>query len=596
LGVSAKKAELDGRKDDAQKLYLEGEQAFNKATQLKGSLPEVWISFTQFYASLGKEEKSLEILEQAKKEVPPKELDFMLAQSYETLGKVKNAATYYRKAVRNAPEDFNIAKMAILFFLNNDFTDEAEILLKRITKKEINANKKEIAWAKRALGYTLIQQKGAGNIDATLALLDENLEANPNSILDLYTKATLLSNDPTGLGYTDAIKLFEQIKENQRNPGVTILQRLADLYYLTGQWSKFKVIMRDVLVKAGDHPKIIAIYAQRLAEHSEHGEAKVWLETLRGIDPDGDMTFSTECSLLMEEGDHAAVIKVINDWTNQKSDNSELKKRFEKAAGQCQKFATKLHREKKSSAAKIMERQAERLLKEHIKLEPKAKPSLAVLYAQQNNFEKAALLLQEIAEKSDPSQFALLVYACIKEANFSRNQLTQIESILKQVSDSHPDNVFVKMTLAFCEENFERPQQAEDILRKALKENPDNIPLMNYLAVTLALQEKDLSEARRLIEKVIKTAGPAPDFLDSRAMVSLAQNRPQAAIEDLRQALKEKPLSESFYFHLAEALYKKGFRKASKNALEKAHKLGLREAQLSPMERRNYRRLKMSLR
>ena len=595
LGVSSKRASEENRNAESQKLYEEAEQAFRKATELDASASDAWIGLVQFYGLFDKKEEATKTLEQAKAAIPAKEVDLTLAQAYETLGDVKKAAMYYRKAIRSAPKDINIARIATLFFLKNDFGNESEVLLKRIADKQIDANEQQIAWAKRTLGLMLLREKGSGDITKTLQLIDENLQADPNSTLDLYTKATLLANDPTGLRQEEAIALLERIQSQNKDPGIAVQQELANLYYETGRWGEFKETMRNVLSKAGDQPQVVSRYVARLSEHGEYSEANVWLERLKSIAPDHPNTFFMECDLTFAQNQYDTLLKMFNDWVKKDTKELSRKSRLSNAATMCQRYALRLRDEKnKKTPSGRFERQAEDFMKEYIELEPKAEPSLAVLYAQQNQFDKAVFALHKLADKISPSQLGQTVYIMLTEGDLPETQILQIQTILKRISEAHPDEVFVKMMLAFCAEELGQSNQAEEILREALSAHPNNVDLMNYLAVTLALHGKNLDEARQLIETAIKTAGPNPDLLDSRAMVSLAQERPKAAINDLQQAIAEKP-SASFYFHLAESLQEEGLRKAAKSALEKAKKLGFRETSLSPVERRNYRRLKLSL-
>lgn len=594
LTVSAKRADEENQDAESKKLYDEAEQAFLKATKLESSAPDAWIGLIQFYGLFDKKQEAVNAVEQAKEAISADEVDLSLAQAYETLGEVKKAAMHYRKAIRNLPKDMNVARMATTFFLKNGFADESKMLLKRIVDKQVDANEEQIAWAKRMLGVVLVRENGSGDITETIKLLDENLKANPNSVPDLYAKASLLASDPTGLHQEEAIELLERIQTQQRTPGVAIQHELADLYYATNRWNDFKETMRNVLAGEGDQPQVLGKYVLRLSQRGEYNEANVWMQRLKEIAPNDTATFFVECDLAYEQKQYEDLLKMINVWAEQEDQGLDRKKRLGNATSLCQRYAVRLHGENKESLAQKFEQQAESSLLEYIELEPQAKLDLAVLYAQQSQFEKSVLALNEIAEANNPSLVGVAVYKILTEGELPENQIQQVQKILQRVSDRAPDEVFLKMMLAFCEEQQGQPDQAETMLREILRQNPDNVDVTNYLAVTLALREKNLEEARTLIDKAIKTAGPLPDLLDSRAIVLLAQKQPQAAINDLRQAIARKP-SGSFYFHLAEALQQQGLKKPAVNALDTAKKLGFREATLSPTERRNYRRLQLSL-
>ena len=595
LGVAAKRASEENRNEESQKLYNEAEQAFRKALEINQSATDAWIALVQFYGLFDKKEEASKTLEQAKAAIPEKEADLALAQVYESLGEVQKAATYYRKAIRSAPRDAEIARIATVFFLKNNFSNESEMLLKRIADKHVDADDEQVAWAKRALGLLMLRKQGSGNIAETLSLIDENLKANPNSVVDLYTKASLLANDPTGLHQEEAIALLEQIKSQHRDPGILVLQELADLYYATDRWGEFKDTMRNILSNAGDQSRVVGKYIIRLSEHGEYGEANTWIARLKNIAPDDPNTFLTECDLAFAQKQYDVLLKMLNDWTEKDTKELSQINRLQNASSICQRYAFRLNDQNQNAIAGRFERQAEDFMQKCIKLEPKLKPNLAILYSQQGQFDKALVALNQIADKISPVQFGQMVYMILSEGDPSESHITQIQTILKQISDAHPDEIFTKMMLALCAEELEQSDKAEAILRECLNKHPNNVDLMNYLAITLALRGKNLDESQQLIDKAIAIAGPKPDLLDSRAMVSLAQDNPKAAIVDLQRAITEKPTSGSFYFHLAEALQAEGLKKMAKDVLKKADQFGFRETSLSPAERRNYRRLKLAL-
>ena len=130
--------------------------------------------------------------------------------------------------------------------------------------------------------------------------------------------------------------------------------------------------------------------------------------------------------------------------------------------------------------------------------------------------------------------------------------------------------------------------------RTAAERDEHNVGAMNNLAVLLALQKRDLTEARQLVEKVIEIAGPLPALLDSRASVYLAQGKPREALSDLQQVVGEDPRPNR-QFHLALAYFQVGQEKAAAQALADGRKLGLTPDKLHPLERPDYRDLTAKL-
>ncbi len=73
---------------------------------------------------------------------------------------------------------------------------------------------------------------------------------------------------------------------------------------------------------------------------------------------------------------------------------------------------------------------------------------------------------------------------------------------------------------------------------------------MNNLALCLARAGQNLDEALKLIDDALAISGPMADVLDSRAIVHIARQEPEKALEDLAAAIKDDGSAEQ-YFHQA---------------------------------------------
>ncbi len=109
--------------------------------------------------------------------------------------------------------------------------------------------------------------------------------------------------------------------------------------------------------------------------------------------------------------------------------------------------------------------------------------------------------------------------------------------------------------------------------------NPRYYPVMNNLAILLALQSKNLDEALEIINKAIEITGPVGGMLDTRACVYIAKGEAQKALADINQAVAESPGSARL-FHQAQALLLAGKNSEAASAMLKALKAGLRKDDL----------------
>ena len=173
-------------------------------------------------------------------------------------------------------------------------------------------------------------------------------------------------------------------------------------------------------------------------------------------------------------------------------------------------------------------------------------------------------------------------------------QQQRLEKLLLAAADKHGRPISILLALGELRGTQDRVDEAVQVYREILKRDEHNVGAMNNLAVLLALQKRDLNEARQLVEKAIEIAGPLPALLDSRATVYLALGKPQQALSDLQQVVGEDPRPNR-QFHLALAYFRAGQEKAAAQALTEGRKLGLTPDKLHPLERPDYRDLTAKL-
>jgi tetratricopeptide (TPR) repeat protein len=139
-----------------------------------------------------------------------------------------------------------------------------------------------------------------------------------------------------------------------------------------------------------------------------------------------------------------------------------------------------------------------------------------------------------------------------------------------------------------------RYADAETLYRQAIDADPNNVIALNNLAYLLVLRKEENAEALALLNRAIRVAGPAPELIDTRALIQLKQGETRQAIKDLEEALTEAP-SASLCYHLAQAHEVAKDHAAAREALTKAKSLGLRPEQLHMLERSGYQQLHAEL-
>jgi tetratricopeptide (TPR) repeat protein len=117
---------------------------------------------------------------------------------------------------------------------------------------------------------------------------------------------------------------------------------------------------------------------------------------------------------------------------------------------------------------------------------------------------------------------------------------------------------------------------------------------MNNLGLSLARSGLNLDEALKLVNDSLAISGPMTEVLDSRALVYIARQEPEKALEDLAAAIQDDGAAEQ-YFHQAWAYSLAGNKTEASIAFAAAMKKGLDPKDLDPRECLVYDRLKVEL-
>jgi tetratricopeptide (TPR) repeat protein len=215
------------------------------------------------------------------------------------------------------------------------------------------------------------------------------------------------------------------------------------------------------------------------------------------------------------------------------------------------------------------------------------------------NWDKAFAQL----EKADEKDRSLAVFiAAIVALRQNPDQATDaqkkmVEQWLSAAIQQAPDSWELKLVLADLwglEGRFdELAKLYRELLAQTELKGHRRAVAQNNLACVLATQgtEKDLAEARTLIDAAVGQLGLITATLDTRGLIHLAQGDAKAAVADFKAAIAQSPTAMN-HFHLALAQEKMGETAAAVQAFQKATALKLDVKQLSPAEQRDYQRLK----
>ena len=139
-----------------------------------------------------------------------------------------------------------------------------------------------------------------------------------------------------------------------------------------------------------------------------------------------------------------------------------------------------------------------------------------------------------------------------------------------------------------------RYAEAEKCYREVIAKDANNGAALNNLAMLFVAQGTRLEEGLRVINPTIDY-WPSTSKLDTRAILYLANKKPQKALADMNVVLGDGE-NPTYLFHLARIYYQMGRKSEAAQTLARARKAGLKESELGLYERPIYEKLRDVLR
>ena len=225
---------------------------------------------------------------------------------------------------------------------------------------------------------------------------------------------------------------------------------------------------------------------------------------------------------------------------------------------------------------------SEQILRDAVEQDPRQLPQLVLFLARNNRRDDAFELCRESWSRY-PAQVAGVWLALTQMPPASLQRLRELERNVVAELRLRSNSDALRLVLADVYLMTGRFPQAEKQYRLLVARNASGVSGLNNLAWLLAMQNRDVELALRLISKAISEGGETPGLVDTRGCVRLARGDTSRAIQDFQFAAKEKP-GPDVYFHLAVARRRSGQLTEATDALQKARELGFDPATRSPLE------------
>lgn len=578
----------------------EAEKALRQAIQLAEKNPETWLALVKFQSSTAQRDQAKKTLQEAQRKLPPDQAQLALAQGYEVIGSSNQLAqNHYEAAFKANPSDARTLRLVADYYLRTSQTLKAIPLLQSMIASKQQRSQEDIMWARRSLALSLAFTGDYSQFHKALDLLAQNLQAG-GTLDDQRARAAVLATQKSrrlvGTNETarrQAIRLVEDlVQQNKANSEDRFL--LAQLYEGEGDWNKAKAKMLDLISLQDKKPHQLAHCASSFLRQGLVVEAQMWLTELEKLDRDSLLTLSVRARLLEAQGKSNEAIDLIAKMVEKPDDTQTARLFF---------AATLLDELNQTSAARKLSVAAEKLAaatekhyRAYIAQKPKEIHRFVNFLSRQGRLREALDLCETAWKSQDPEQsiapelIAGTALAALRAGNPTVEQFQRVDGWLKAALEKKPQQVGLLVNLADLRDLQGHFDEAEKLYRQVLERDDRNLVALNNLAWLLAQRSAKNSEALTLINRAIDVVGPLGELLDTRAVVQLSQDRIEAAIEDLQDAIRETPTA-SCYFHLARAHQQAKNREAALSAFQQAKASKLEVNNLHPLERGAFRQL-----
>jgi tetratricopeptide (TPR) repeat protein len=568
-------------------------------------VPETWGALVAQLVKMDRLEDAKRAVAEAQKKLTRKdprspeakaELQDALAGLHELIGDLRTALGLFQAARQTAPLELNPTRHLILFLLRNG---QAEPALKLLAEAQESAAKDIARWARRQSALALIARPDAYNQRAAaLALVERNLAASPNDPEDLKAQALIQTVDPV-----------------TRAEGVRTLRRFGDRgdltpeeYHVLGRlaFDQGKLAEASQYFRRGTRPRP-GVTAEHLAALVRvyvalgvFPEAEQALERLKTTNPKSWEAVREEARLLYRKS---------KDRAN-RAEPEEAKKLMERAravitgyrgwdsvANLASKSGPLFDEIGLTADAKAA---FEKYMKESPL--PAAHALLALHYIRHKEPEKAIALAWEREEKVPAPITAELLSGAVRMKRPTAETEAKIEKWLDgklAAAAGNPEAeaplIAARAQLLDAQGKYDRAiaeyERCIATHKRITNPKTPNDTVVNNLCMLLALYDpKRAEEAVQMMSGLIAIRGPAPWFLDTRAVAYLVSSRPEEAIKDLQMALVQYERA-AYRFHLAWALdltTSKDRPSSSIVELNAARSLGLAADDLHPIEYARY--------
>jgi tetratricopeptide (TPR) repeat protein len=520
--------------------------------ELAGDQPEPWVALVSFLGTTGQPERAEAEMARAERQLSAEEGPLALAECREALGQREQAEKRYLAALVAQPEAPTVLGAVASFHARSGQFTKAEPILRKLLAMKSDVSPTLLARTRRDLALVLAITGDYRQSLEALRLMEQNLALNPGSPEDERARAAVLIVQPSRR--REAIRALEtSLRRARPTPREQFL--LARLYEAERDWGKAHDLLESLLKTTnGDNPTFLAHFLLSLIREGALDEAAEWLPLLEKREPKELRTAEIKARLLLARKKPAEAAARLTEFarTHDKEADAQLAVAF------------------LLDDMNLAPDEAEALYRAHVQARDAEQPEcvlfLARHLARRGRLTEALDLCDRARARCRPATVGHISVAILRAGRPSETACRRVEGWLAAAVEKEGASVDLDLIRADLLDLTGRYAEAEELYRRALRQDDHNVIARNNLALFLALRASKGAEALALIQQTIELAGPMPELLDTRATVSLALRDGARAVKDLEDALALRP-SATGQFRLARALLLVGDRRGAREAL-----------------------------
>jgi len=392
-----------------------------------------------------------------------------------------------------------------------------------------------------------------------------------------------------------AIDIWESITSGNVNVASDDYYRHAKLLRDRSKWSRAFEQMRRAITNSENPAKetaYVAEYISWLLRRDALSDAEIWLERLSELSDGSVASTQLTANWLAKKGDHTGaaneLVKFGQKASKGAADKSvaDLLVRLSKSAARMATLATADGRGNYESAEVTLFELA-------TEIDESNRFIFASALAKQGKTAEGISVLEESPIGKEELGTALAsMDAFVNAADLSDEELDRLASIRIALAEEFGVTIGSMLLEASIYKKSGKTESAMMTYRQILASEPKNLVALNNLAVLMSESDEALDEAADLSDRCIDLGGRVPAFLDTRAVIALAQGEPRLALDLLEEATNGNNESAAiFLFHKAIANLEIGSPDKSRDIFRLAVARGLSSASLSAREVRWYKKL-----